>query len=143
MKKIILLIILILLALGLYFFKNREVEAPEPVITSAITEEGKTPILIKLHLEETGEFLDVKITPVEILEDSRCPSDVQCIQAGTVRLRATLTSGLGVADQVFELGKPITTEAEEITLMSVYPEAISTKQIEKTEYVFSFEVKKR
>ena len=32
----------------------------------------------------------IAITPLSMLEDSRCPADVQCIQAGTVRILITL-----------------------------------------------------
>lgn len=59
--------------------------------------------------------LGVHVTPLKILEDSRCPIDVTCIQAGTVRLQAKLVSGLGTATQEFKLGQVVTTEAEEIT----------------------------
>ena len=85
----------------------------------------------------------VTITPFALLEDSRCPVDVQCIQAGTVRVKATLESGLGTASQEFKLGQIVTTEAETITLTTVTPQKMAGVSIKSSEYVFTFEVTKR
>jgi hypothetical protein len=95
------------------------------------------------HLGENVQSLGVTLTPNEVLEDSRCPKDVVCIQAGTVRVKSKLTSGQGTADQIFILNKPITTEAEEITLVQVDPYPSSKKTIAKSDYVFHFEISKR
>ncbi len=87
--------------------------------------------------------LGVKVTPTEILEDSRCPRDVQCIQAGTVRVKVTLESGLGTANEIFTLDKAITTEAEQITLIAVAPDPIASVARKPSDYVLTFKVEKR
>lgn len=102
---------------------------------------GPTTLQTRVGQEVSG--LDVRITPLEILEDSRCPADVMCIQAGTVRVSARLLSGLGEAKQEFKLGQPVTTEAEEITLTNVSPEPKAGIKINDGDYVFHFEVAKR
>ncbi len=96
-----------------------------------------------LTLNQGGTILGVKVTPLEVVEDSRCPVDVTCIQAGTVRVRANLQSGLGTSKQTFTLNTPITTEAEIITLVDVTPGKISTKTISPSDYRFTFKVTKR
>lgn len=96
---------------------------------------------IEANLNQSGNAMGVQITPLEVLEDSRCPSDVVCIQAGTVRVRARLENSLGNSEQIFALNTPITTETETITLVHVNPESISTHTISPSEYRFSFEVK--
>jgi len=98
---------------------------------------------LNLRLGESGSVLGITITPLETLEDSRCPADVQCVWAGRVRLRATLTSGMGTAEQVFELGTPITTEAERITLSDVSPAPLSGTSIAESDYRFTFFVEKK
>lgn len=98
---------------------------------------------IETHIDQGAAALDVKVVPTELLEDSRCPTDAQCIQAGTVRVRAILESGLGEARQVFELGIPITTEAEEVTLVAVDPQPMVGSEIPLSQYRFVFEIKKR
>ncbi|MEK7612258.1 MAG: hypothetical protein AAB407_02875 [Patescibacteria group bacterium] len=97
----------------------------------------------EVKLGETIGFLDVKINPLELIEDSRCPIDVQCIQAGTVRVQTRIVSGLGESTMIMELNKPITTEAEEIILINVMPVAESTKTISESDYVFTFSVSKK
>lgn len=98
--------------------------------------------LIEVGLGQTVMSSGVAITPLQVLEDSRCPIDVTCIQAGRVRLRASLTSGLGRADQVFLIDEPVTTEAEIVTLVEVKPAAISTRPITGADYRFIFKIQK-
>ncbi len=93
---------------------------------------------------ETVAAYGARVTPEELLEDSRCPSDVECVWAGTVRVRAVLESGLGRAPQEFVLGTPITTEAETITLVRVEPYPVSAGEaIAQEAYRFYFEITKR
>ncbi len=98
---------------------------------------------VEIRINEEGSALGVKITPRELLEDSRCPADVACVWAGTVKIRASLESGLGATTQIFELNKPITTEAEEVKLASVSPFPETGRTIRNSDYVFYFEIKKR
>lgn len=98
---------------------------------------------IRTRIDQGASALGVKIIPLEVIEDSRCPVNADCIQAGTVRIRASLQSGLGTADQMFELNTPITTETEEVTLVQVDPAPQAGMQIDTSEYIFHFEVKDR
>ncbi len=98
---------------------------------------------ISISIGAKATINDITIGVLELIEDSRCPEDVVCIWAGTVKVRATLQSGLGTADQIFEIGIPITTESETVTLVGVNPIPRAGKDIGVEEYVFSFEVRKR
>lgn len=100
-------------------------------------------ISLQAAVGQTISGLDVQITPIEIVEDSRCPSDVQCIQAGTVRVRTLISSGLGTSTMVLTLAQPITTEAEAVTLVAVAPTPLSSKTISAKDYRFTFKVNKR
>jgi hypothetical protein len=100
-------------------------------------------ISLEARIGQEVSGLDVSIMPLAVLQDSRCPIDVQCIQAGTVKMRARLTSGLGTATQEFTIGQPITTEAETVTLTDVSPQPTAGIKIKDSEYVFRFEVAKR
>ncbi len=121
---------------------NCEFEAC-PSGTTATTTPTTPETMFTIGLNKTGSGLDVKITPLSIVEDSRCPSNVQCIQAGTVKVKALLVSGMGTSTEIFELGKPITTESETITLIEVTPVKISTSSIILSQYQFTFRVSKR
>ncbi len=110
---------------------------------AACPAERTTEVELEARLNRSVSALGVTITPRQVLEDSRCPVDVTCIQAGTVRVRADLTSGLGAANQIFELGKPITTETEIVELIGVGPQSISGRQIDASQYRFTFRISKR
>lgn len=100
-------------------------------------------VRMPVRVGEKISALGVSITVNDVVEDSRCPTDVTCVWEGTVKVRATLESGLGTADQVFELNKPITTEAEEVTLGGVAPAANSSVTLKDSDYTFYFEIRKR
>lgn len=109
-----------------------EAEAPAVATTTAT-----------VALKETASIGDLALTPISVEEDSRCPTDVQCIQAGTVRVLVHVASAMGESDMTLTLGKPATTEAETVTLTAVAPEKVSTKPTEDAAYRFTFEVSHR
>lgn len=69
------------------------------------------------------------VTPLTVLEDSRCPADVQCVWAG--RLRITARVDLGAGSQVHELtlGQPLHIADGNLELV----EAAPPRRIRKTE----------
>ena len=83
----------------------------------------------------------VTITPLEILEDSRCAEGVQCVWAGTVKLLANISKPSGNWTQTLELGKPVSTGTEEVTLVSASPNPKQGENIPFEKYGFEFEVK--
>lgn len=102
-----------------------------------------TSAVIRTTLGQKMTGLGVGLTPLEIVEDSRCPADVQCIWAGTVKVKVKIESGLGSSEMVLEIGKTVTTEAESITLTSVTPPKNSGDTIPASSYRFTFDVSKR
>ena len=66
---------------------------------------------IETRINQGGSALDVEVVPLAVLEDSRCPIDVVCIQAGTVRVQARIRGELGQSTATLELNQPTTTEA--------------------------------
>ena len=93
---------------------------------------------IETSMGKGASALGVTITPKAIIEDSRCPANVQCIQAGTVRVRAEVVSALGTSMMEFTLGKAMTTEAESIVLTEVAPSRTTTSAITPESYRFTF-----
>jgi len=102
---------------------------------------NETKINGKLGVAAQGE--GIKIIPLSLIADSRCPVDVECIWAGTVTIKVLVESGLGASTQEISIGESITTEAETITFTSVSPSPNSTRAITSSEYVFTFTVTKR
>jgi hypothetical protein len=58
------------------------------------------------RLGESVRAGSVVVTPVSVVEDSRCPKSVQCIQAGTVRLLARIRKDGRVSETVAGLRQP-------------------------------------
>lgn len=82
----------------------------------------------------------LNVIPKTIIEDSRCPIDVMCIQQGTVRVSATVT-GLGTStEEVFTLGMTKNLSKGSITLSKVLPAPISSRDIATTSYRLTFSV---
>jgi len=95
---------------------------------------------MKVRLGVSVEGLGLTVVPLEVLEDSRCPKDVQCIQAGTVRVRAQVGSVATTSTEVFVLNQSRVVQGKTVTLVSVEPNTVSTAPIASGEYVFTFDV---
>ena len=89
-----------------------------------------------------GTSATIQGTTIEVLElaeDSRCPRDVQCIWAGTVRVRASVDSYN--RDFTFTLGQPQVVGNATVTLVSVIPaQKYSTQIVKLSDYRFTFTV---
>lgn len=101
------------------------------------------PLILQTSIGQKVNGLDVALTPLKVMEDSRCAVDVQCIWAGTIKVQTKIQSGLGESIMIFEPNKPITTEAETITLTEVAPAPRSTETIKPADYRFTFQIEKR
>lgn len=82
----------------------------------------------------------VHITPLEVVEDSRCPMGVYCIQAGTVRLKAKLEDGTRSEVITMVMGSPVAFGNKHVTLMSVTPVKAQHSTIAPSDYRFTFSV---
>lgn len=111
-------------------------------VVSTSTSETQT-ATVTARIGQKVSALDVSITPHEITEDSRCPQNVQCVWAGTFKVKATLESGMGASPVTFEVGFPISTEAEFVTLTSISPAPFQGVTIEPNAYRLTFEISKR
>lgn len=80
------------------------------------------------------------ITPLEVVSDSRCPIDVQCIQAGTVTLRTLIEVGTNSETLTLTLNKAITFVGKRVTLVSATPAKSSKQTILPSDYKLGFEV---
>lgn len=84
--------------------------------------------------------LGITVTPLAVLEDSRCPIGVTCIQAGTVRIRAMVDGPDGSSEIALTLGEPARTGDMVILFGQVEPVAESGVTIDESDYSFSFQI---
>jgi len=89
----------------------------------------------------TKTALDISITPIKIVQDSRCPPDVTCIQAGTIKLAVNLTRDTSEKSVELTLNDRISFEGTSITFTKATgPSPVKENSVRDTEYQYTFEV---
>jgi len=94
---------------------------------------------ITLALGESATLHGVVITPTKVVEDSRCPAGVYCIQAGTVRLEVSAKTPLGTVSRTVKLGDTMTIGSQKFTFSEVNPLKTQTP-IDPSAYRFTVTV---
>lgn len=64
----------------------------------------RAPGVVTAGLGQSVRVGGVEVRPLEVLEDSRCPQDVDCVWAGTIRVKVRVG---GVGEPVMELDRPV------------------------------------
>ena len=80
----------------------------------------------------------LRVRPLALLEDSRCPASVQCVWAGQVRIRAEITSRNGRKVREMTLGQPIAVAGGILTLTSAEPPKLAPGTTNPRRYRFTF-----
>lgn len=122
------------------FWQKYAVEGIFSVTDGVISESGVE--RVSVGFGEMKSALGVTIEPKELVSDSRCPVEVQCIWAGTVEVRTVLSGDVSHGEHVLTLGTPQVFGAHEVTLVQVLP--VKTQEaIPQNLYVFVFEVSRK
>lgn len=79
---------------------------------------------------------DSVITPLAVVEDSRCPSDVMCIQAGTIRLSVKVESGSRAQTIVPSLEGPARIGSSWLHLLAACPYPQASQPTKAADYRF-------
>ncbi|MEQ1764183.1 MAG: hypothetical protein ABL984_13720 [Pyrinomonadaceae bacterium] len=100
---------------------------------------------VKVQINKAVTTKGIRIEFVELVEDSRCPADVQCIWAGNAKIKVKVTKG----------GKSQVLDLEMVTkgmkpnygdyllkLKGLTPELRSNVRINRNGYIATIEVKK-
>ena len=102
--------------------------------TTPATDDGivRTGLNQRIHVE--GPY----VTPLAVLEDSRCPSDVQCISAGRLRISARIELGSGSETRELIQGEPVQLADGTLELFEVLPYAKADEPVAAEDYRFGF-----
>lgn len=87
---------------------------------------------------ETAAIDGIRVRPLSLIEDSRCPAEVTCVWAGRVVIRAEISGGNWRTDHELTLGQPIPIADGELTLASAKPAKRKPVPIEPRDYRFIF-----
>jgi hypothetical protein len=80
----------------------------------------------------------LRMRPVAVVEDSRCPVDVQCVWAGRLVVRSEVIGGSWHETRDLELGKPQQIADGALTLVSTVPQKKAGAVIDPRSYRFTF-----
>jgi hypothetical protein len=116
---------------------------------SVIPAELDEPFQLKINQTGFIKSENIKILILNVTEDSRCPSDVECIWAGQVTILLNILKNF---QSLGEFNLTIPGESDEIAIIEfdgyslkmikVDPYPISTQEIELSDYIITFIVNK-
>ncbi|MFM5917720.1 MAG: hypothetical protein ACKOOL_09330 [Novosphingobium sp.] len=103
-------------------------------ITTRVNEDGS----VDARLGQTVNVGGPRVTPLVVLEDSRCPMEARCIRAGAVRLNVRITTGRGSTIREITSDKPLLVADGQLELTNMMPPRSTQRAIKPTDYRFSF-----
>ncbi len=103
-------------------------------ISYHIQDDGVT----RARFGETVAVDGPKVTPLALLDDSRCPVGVQCVWAGQVKITVRIDTGKGSETRELTLGKGEPVADGQLELVEVMPEKRSDTTLYPEDYRFGF-----
>jgi hypothetical protein len=97
--------------------------------------------LSRAKIGETVAVGGPKVTPLAVLEDSRCPMNARCVWAGQVRVRVRIHLGSGAVLRELTQGQPLAVADGTMELVEVQPDRLAgadARTIAPTDYRFAF-----
>lgn len=91
-------------------------------------------------LNQVATVDGLRIRPIEVVEDSRCPAQVQCVWAGRLIVRARMNGDGWTQVRDFELGAFQAVDRYRVTLISAEPPKATPAPIDPNAYRFTFAV---
>lgn len=81
----------------------------------------------------------MRIRPLRVVEDSRCPINARCVWAGRMILHAEVTGGGGRAAYDLILGEPVAHAGGRLALVAAEPGRMAGQETDPSAYRFTFE----
>jgi hypothetical protein len=91
-------------------------------------------------LNQVATVNGLRIRPIEVIEDSRCPANVQCVWAGRLVVRARMNGSGWTQVRDFQLGVPQAVDNRRVTLVAAEPQKATPGEIDPRTYRFTFDV---
>lgn len=112
---------------------------PQVAFVSAAVS-APAPAAPPVRIGQAVQLGGMQITPLAVVEDSRCPATVSCVWAGRVVLRVGIVAHGTKAVHVLALGKPLRIDRHLVTLETVTP-AKTIAGVAPNAYRFTFSVR--
>jgi hypothetical protein len=94
--------------------------------------------MVVARFGQTATVDGPRVTPIRLLEDSRCPLEARCVWAGEVRILARVRTGRSITTRELTLGKPVAVADGQLVLASVMPPRSVQRGIRMRDYRFGF-----
>lgn len=95
--------------------------------------------IARAGIGQTANINGAMVTPLAVLEDSRCPVKAQCVWAGQVRITARIDTGGGYQTRDITSNKPFPVAGGTLELVEVQPARVAGEEpIRKIDYLFGF-----
>ena len=103
-------------------------------------------VSVQVHKEKAVPRTGLRIGFLEMVEDSRCPTDTNCVWAGNAKVRIQVSNGRN-SPKTFELNtlsapQIVTYNGYEIKFVGLTPQPRSNIRIDRNGYVATLEVRK-
>ena len=119
---------------------NRAIVLLLPVLVSGCFGSRFAPLEgMPAAIGETVRVGSLTATPRRLVEDSRCPLTVRCVQAGRVVVSTQIAGPAGTETVPLVLGEPFAVHGTTVTLVSARPEKWNERRRPRSEYRFVFE----
>ena len=92
---------------------------------------------VDARLGQTVNVGGPRVTPLAVLEDSRCPMEARCIWAGRVRLSVRVTTGAGSTVRDLATDKALQVADGQLVLQGVMPPRSTQRTIAPSDYRFT------
>lgn len=106
---------------------------------AATSATADAPIEGPVRLGDIAAVDGPKVRPDRVIEDSRCPADVQCIHAGRLIVRATVMGGGWSKQLDLTLGIPVPVADGMLTLINATPVPIAGASARAARFSFRFQ----
>lgn len=103
--------------------------APAPPIATGTPTAG---------LGQVASIGNLRIKPIKVVEDSRCPASVACVWAGRLVVRVEIEGGAGADFADLTLGQPLNVGGT-LKLVSAEPQKQAGAEIDPRSYRFTFD----
>ena len=103
------------------------------VTVPPIAEDGSTEVRLGQRVNLGGP----RVTPLRVLEDSRCPMEARCIWAGRVRLEVRIELGSGTTVRELASDKPLQIADGQLELLGTMPPTSTQRTIAPGDYRFA------
>jgi hypothetical protein len=103
------------------------------VTVPPVNEDGSTEVRLGQRVNLGGP----KVTPLRVLEDSRCPMEARCVWAGRVRLEVRIELGSAATVRELASDKPLPVADGQLELLGVMPPTSTQRTIAPQDYRFA------